>query len=192
MASYTCKGILTYGQGDATSWASDFLGYRRRAAQALESGEVNEAKHSLRLGIALAARFLRPMLHSSLECLSGMLPLIETAQAFVSQFEALDDSLFNIELAEYSIIFDSLCAKIRPATVTAASPEFVCAACSSKSNLDEDVDNPGIFYCVPCWVEYSKSCEDPARLQKSHREVFARLLDLRKKAREPVQFFALW
>ena len=33
--------------------------------------------------------------------------------------------------------------------------EFVpCAKCGATSELDEDEDNPGIFYCNRCWEEY--------------------------------------
>lgn len=33
-----------------------------------------------------------------------------------------------------------------------------CATCSSKNNCEEDVDNPGIYYCRRCWDEYDEIC----------------------------------
>jgi len=35
-----------------------------------------------------------------------------------------------------------------------------CGACGSTANLEEDEDNPGCFYCIPCWQSYDAEWAD--------------------------------
>ena len=37
------------------------------------------------------------------------------------------------------------------------SPQISCQTCGSCHDCEEDIDNPGIFYCKPCWNEYETS-----------------------------------
>lgn len=34
-----------------------------------------------------------------------------------------------------------------------------CQTCGSCESCEEDTDNPGIFYCEDCWVEYEHECD---------------------------------
>ncbi|KAL7498964.1 hypothetical protein ACHAWT_010314 [Skeletonema menzelii] len=38
-----------------------------------------------------------------------------------------------------------------------SSPQISCQTCGSCRDCEEDIDNPGIFYCKPCWNEYETS-----------------------------------
>jgi len=38
-----------------------------------------------------------------------------------------------------------------------SSPQNSCQTCGSSRDCEEDIDNPGIFYCKPCWNEYETS-----------------------------------
>jgi len=41
------------------------------------------------------------------------------------------------------------------------SPQISCQTCGSCRDCEEDIDNPGIFYCNSCWNEYETSFVDP-------------------------------
>lgn len=115
--------------------------------------------------------------------LTSLWPLVATASALAKCLAALNaktDVLFDPELAYWE---QQLAAAIEIFSVASptgessvgstdkavppdsnsselSSPLFqtetinVCAACGSKHELEADVDSPGIFYCVPCWVAY--------------------------------------
>jgi hypothetical protein len=40
-------------------------------------------------------------------------------------------------------------------------PQVRCQTCDSCRDCEEDIDNPGIFYCKPCWEEYETSFAEP-------------------------------
>jgi len=42
-----------------------------------------------------------------------------------------------------------------------SSPQISCQTCGSCRDCEEDIDNPGIFYCNSCWNEYETSFVDP-------------------------------
>ena len=115
--------------------------------------------------------------------LTSLWPLVATASALakcLAALNAITDVLFDPELAYWE---QQLAAAIEIFSVASptgessigspdeavppdsnsselSSPLFqtetinVCAACGSKHELEADVDSPGIFYCVPCWVAY--------------------------------------
>jgi len=48
-----------------------------------------------------------------------------------------------------------------------SSPQISCQTCGSCGDCEEDIDNPGIFYCKPCWNEYETSFVDSPVLDLS-------------------------
>ena len=42
-----------------------------------------------------------------------------------------------------------------------SSPQISCQTCGSCHDCEEDIDNPGIFYCKLCWSEYETSFVEP-------------------------------
>lgn len=41
------------------------------------------------------------------------------------------------------------------------SPQISCQTCGSNRDCEEDIDNPGTFYCKSCWDEYETSFVEP-------------------------------
>ena len=54
-----------------------------------------------------------------------------------------------------------------PINVTSpAQPK--CQTCGSRNNCEEDIDNPGDYYCKVCWEEYSAAQKDSSSSQESN------------------------
>lgn len=60
----------------------------------------------------------------------------------------LDSALNDLSMKENTRIK----TRVDPRTKAGAGSE--CATCQATSNLEEDVDNKGIFYCKSCWDEW--------------------------------------
>ena len=41
------------------------------------------------------------------------------------------------------------------------SPQISCQTCGSNRDCEQDIDNPGTFYCKSCWDEYETSFVEP-------------------------------
>lgn len=51
------------------------------------------------------------------------------------------------------------------------SPIHRCDTCNSSINCEEDLDNPGIFYCSRCWEEYDRSITSDSHSEEEHTVV---------------------
>ncbi|GMH69331.1 hypothetical protein TL16_g05132 [Triparma laevis f. inornata] len=60
----------------------------------------------------------------------------------------LDSALNDLSMKENTRVK----TRVDPRTKARAGSE--CATCQATSNLEEDVDNKGIFYCKSCWDEW--------------------------------------
>ncbi len=57
--------------------------------------------------------------------------------------------------------------RVRQQHHRSSSPQISCQTCGSCRDCEEDIDNPGIFYCKPCWNEYETSFVDSPVLDLS-------------------------
>ena len=116
---------------------------------------------------------------------TSLTPLVATASALakcLASLNAKTDVLFDPELAYWeqqlataSEIFSAEFSSSKAGSTsgdvvvspvsTSSGPSLsqisqygdTCAACGSAQELEADIDSPGTYYCVPCWVAYDNS-----------------------------------
>ncbi len=138
---------------------------------------VAAAQHHLRSALDLAEVALEPAVAAaavavgggaaSREVLVPMEPLVVSARMLHAGLGQANDAagvLFDKRHAEYGTLLIACAHYLRGQDPTALniSDELAvdgslsarCHMCFSTRDLDEDTDNPGIFYCVPCWMAY--------------------------------------
>ena len=159
---------------DPPSAARSFLAHRRYVVEHLKRiaespGEhLKPALHHARaaLGIAVSTLELRK---TSPENPAPLRALYDTALSLLKcahDLNAQAGVLFDEEVCAHELSLEAsgaaLCfsdsygvGKVGGDRVPLRNtPLAACALCGSGSDLDEDMDSPGIFYCVPCWLAY--------------------------------------
>lgn len=158
--------------------ADDFLYHKRLAFTHLKSvseshdPDFGPALLNLRAAVTIGIRCLHPAVSEAAHELTTIKP-----NPALVPLSALYDATLALHhkigyLNEKScVIFDELWAN-QGLVLSAFAFYFgsdedsagivgavTCAECGTPFNLDEDRDNPGVFYCVPCWIAYGTSAQ---------------------------------
>lgn len=151
--------------------ASRFLAHRQKALYQLSQNQMIGARYHLQEGLFLAVSMLLPSERTNgKEAILALEPIFGTALAIHQCIEDIDQvtgTLFDENLSKLEM---ALFSYARWREDVRAEMRLNCAACGSLDQLDEDVDNPGTFYCVPCWMAYGDSNE-VASSEKSHKSI---------------------
>jgi hypothetical protein len=153
----------------------DFFHHRQCGKEILVESEEkddnnmrSQARFHFMCALEIAALSLRSVLIASSVNLSAVKPMFDSAIEIHKSIESLNYALcilFDEKFAELELIlfaFRRMVVQMEsssnsiPGSVVEEEANYShqCAACSSGIELEEDVDNPGTFYCLKCWKSY--------------------------------------